>query len=179
MRPPRDLLGERVLLTGFREEHAHSYVTWLADPYIQRMAGEQAESRQQVLDRHRAWSDSTTFLEAIILDRETRAPIGDVSLDFSHGDPRFGIMIGEPSCRRRGYAAEAFELMARLAREMGARLIVAEVYDWNEGSMRFHERMGFRRVRHDDALHEWVYELELGDRPGSSLATGMDRRCPA
>lgn len=169
MTPQHEVVGGAVALVAFREEHADLYAAWLADPYIQRMAGEEPESRDQVIERHRAWSASPTFVEYIVTEREGGKPIGDISLDFAHGEPRIGIMIADPAYRGQGYAADAFRLIARVARQMGARRIVAEIYDWNERSMRFHERMGFCRVRHDDTLREWIYEAQLGEPPSPAV----------
>jgi len=173
MVPDSDLVGQSVTLTAFREEHAERYAAWLADPYIQRMAGEEAETPEQVIERHRAWTASPTFLEYIVTERQGGTPIGDISLDFAHGDPRIGIMIADPAYRGRGHAAEAFRLVASVARRMGARRIIAEIYDWNDRSMRFHERMGFHRVRHDDALHEWIYEANIDAPPLPPSAQGQ------
>jgi RimJ/RimL family protein N-acetyltransferase len=149
----------------FRPEIIDDYCRWLSDPYIQQMAGEEAASPEQVIARHRAWNESADFVEYIILDREASLPIGDVSLDFSQGTPRLGIMIGESRFRGTGRAAEAVRLISEVARTMGATRLVAEIYDYNDTSLEFHRRLGFSPVRHDIEQTQWVYEKNLDSAP--------------
>lgn len=156
MRDLPDIAGCTVVLTPFRPEFAEAYGRWLADPYIQRMAGEEAARPDQILARHEAWTDAADFVEYVVVDRASGLPIGDVSLDFSRGDPRLGVMIGEARFRGTGRAAEAVRLVSELACSRGAHRIIAEIYDFNAGSLTFHERLGFSRARHDAEHGEWI-----------------------
>lgn len=162
MRDLSDLVGERVVLTRFRPEVADTYARWLADPYIQEMAGERSATADEVLERQRTWTQCETFAEYIVLDAATREPIGDASLDLAGPEAKLGIMIGEPAYRRRGCAAEAVQLLCTFAKERGVSAVVAEIYDVNEVSRRFHEKLGFEPVRHDEDGHEWIYKRTLG-----------------
>ena len=155
------LHGERVSLLPFREAWANHYARWLADPYVQRMAGERPETPEQVCDRHRRWTQAPCFVEYIIIDRQRALPIGDVSLNAAEPPPKFGIMIGEPAFRGRRFAAEAATLLLDYARAQGWMRIVAEVYDHNELSLRFHQKLGFRLLEHDAAGGQWVLERAL------------------
>lgn len=157
-----DLVGQRVVLTRFRPEIADTYARWLGDPYIQQMAGEQAATADEVLERQRNWTQCETFAEYIVLDRATGEPIGDASLDFAGPQAKLGIMIGESAYRRRGCAAEAVQLLCGFAEQFGASCVVAEIHDVNEVSRRFHERLGFEAVRYDESAREWVYRRMLG-----------------
>jgi RimJ/RimL family protein N-acetyltransferase len=157
----RDIVGDKIALTPFRTDYVESYCRWLNDPYIERMAGEETASPEQVLLRHRNWSEADDFVEYIICNRDTALPIGDVSLDFSKGPPQLGIMIGEPPFRRTGRASEAVRLIAQFARELGAERLVADIYDFNDASLKFHHRLGFLPVLHDIQNTQWVYEKLL------------------
>lgn len=165
-----NIVGHKVVLTPFRTDLADAYGRWLADPWIQRMAGEQSASLEKVIARHRAWTECADFVEYIVVDRDTALPIGDVSLDFSRGPPRLGIMIGEPQFRGAGRAAEAVCLIAQFARKLGACSIVAEIYDFNDVSLRFHQRLGFSPVRHDTKNAQWIYEKHLARPSGDAGA---------
>lgn len=156
-----DIVGNNIVLTPFRVEHVEAYCRWLSDPYIERMAGETAASPEQVILRHRDWNQADDFVEYIVCDRDTALPIGDISLDFSKGPPRLGIMIGESPFRGTGRAAEAVRLISQFARELGAERLVAEIYDFNEASLRFHQRLGFLPVAHDAQNTQWIYEKRL------------------
>lgn len=162
MRGLAELQGGRVRLAPFEPAWVEAYVRWLADPYIQSMAGETAESTQQVLTRHRSWTDDPSFVEYIILEKASGVPIGDVSLSFSSTPAKFGIMIGEPAFRGRGFAAEAARLLLDHARERGWLDIVAEVYDHNQSSLDFHLKLGFQLLEHDLPGHQWVLGMKLG-----------------
>ncbi|MEM3439438.1 MAG: GNAT family N-acetyltransferase [Candidatus Bathyarchaeia archaeon] len=161
MRGLPDLEGEKVILTAFKEEYAEDYFRWLRDPEILKMAGEESLSLEGVLDRHRRWTDDDKFIEYIIIDKGSGRPIGDVSVDLRGGDAKFGITIAERSFRNRGCATEAFNLIAEYVKGLGVTHLIAEIYDFNTASMKFHEKIGFVRVGHDGERGEWIYRREL------------------
>lgn len=65
-------------------------------------------------------------------------------------DPRvgtfgYGLAI-RPEHRRKGYASEAIRLVLRFYfEELRYQKVTTEVYDFNEPSLRLHERLGFTR----------------------------------
>ncbi|MBQ8238309.1 MAG: GNAT family N-acetyltransferase [Oscillospiraceae bacterium] len=79
------------------------------------------------------------FIE--ILENGTYQPIGDVT--FWQED--LPIVIGDPRYRGRGIGRKIISAMIRRGRELGfGHLLVNEIYNWNEGSRRCFESMGFR-----------------------------------
>ena len=78
------------------------------------------------------------FIE--ILENGTYRPIGDVS--FWQED--LPIVIGVPDYRRRGIGRMVIAALVQRGRNLGFdHLGVAEIYDWNEGSRKCFESLGF------------------------------------
>ena len=78
------------------------------------------------------------FIEA--LENGVYKPIGDVT--FWQED--MPIVIGDPDYRGRGLGRKIISALVERGRELGySRLGVDEIYDWNEGSKRCFESVGF------------------------------------
>ena len=78
------------------------------------------------------------FIEA--LENGTYRPIGDVT--FWQDD--MPIVIGDLNYRGKGLGRKIISTLVKRGRELGyARLCVDEIYDWNEGSRRCFESVGF------------------------------------
>ena len=78
------------------------------------------------------------FIEA--LENGTYRPIGDVT--FWQDD--MPIVIGDLNYRGKGLGRKIISTLVNRGRELGyARLCVDEIYDWNEGSRRCFESVGF------------------------------------
>lgn len=78
------------------------------------------------------------FIE--ICENGTYKPIGEVT--FWQED--MPIVIGEPACRGRGIGRKVIYALIERGRSLGYdHLAVGEIYDWNEGSRRCFESLGF------------------------------------
>ena len=78
------------------------------------------------------------FIE--VLENGTCKPIGDVT--FWQED--MPIVIGEPAFRVRGIGRKVIAAMIHRGRTLGYDYLeVGEIYDWNEGSRRCFESVGF------------------------------------
>ena len=78
------------------------------------------------------------FIE--VLENGTYKPIGDVT--FWQED--MPIVIGEPAFRVRGIGRKVIAAMIQRGRTLGYDYLeVGEIYDWNEGSRRCFESVGF------------------------------------
>lgn len=74
--------------------------------------------------------------------------------DRRQGTFSYGVAIGA-DYRRQGYAAEAITLVLRyFFRERGYQKVTVHVYDFNEPSIRLHERLGFQR---EGRLRRMIY----------------------
>jgi RimJ/RimL family protein N-acetyltransferase len=98
--------------------------------------------------------------------------------DLRHGTFMYGIAV-MPEHRGKGYASEAIRLLLRyFFQERRYQKVTAEVYSFNEASIRLHERLGFtlegrlRRMIFTEGQHfdTLVYgmtseEFETGGEP--------------
>ncbi len=86
------------------------------------------------------------------------------NIDRRVGAFRYGVAV-RPEYRRRGYAAEAIQILIRyMFDELGYQKVNATVYSNNEPSIRLHERLGFvlegtirRTVRTGGRLYDELY----------------------
>lgn len=85
--------------------------------------------------------------------------IGTHDCDRRTGTFSYGLNV-LPDYRRNGYASEAVRILARyFFRELRYQKLTVGVYDFNEPSIRLHERLGFqregrlRRVGFSDGRH--------------------------
>lgn len=74
--------------------------------------------------------------------------VGSISThdcDRRHGVFSYGLNV-RPQHRRRGYAAEAIRIVLRyFFEELRYQKANAQVYSFNEASLRLHEKLGFQR----------------------------------
>lgn len=82
------------------------------------------------------------FIE--VLENDTYKPIGDVT--FWQED--MPIVIGDPNYRGKGIGRRVILALIQRGKMLGYdRLEVGEIYDWNEGSRRCFESVGFTAYR--------------------------------
>ena len=84
-------------------------------------------------------------------------PVGDVT--FWRED--MPIVIGEAAWRGKGIGRRVIAALVQRGRALGyASLHVEEIYDWNEGSRRCFESVGFRACEKTDKGSSYVLALE-------------------
>ena len=84
-------------------------------------------------------------------------PIGDVT--FWQED--MPIVIGEAAWRGKGIGRRVIAALVQRGRALGYEsLHVEEIYDWNEGSRRCFESVGFRACEKTDKGSSYVLELK-------------------
>ena len=82
------------------------------------------------------------FIE--VFENDTYKPIGDVT--FWQED--MPIVIGDPNYRGKGIGRRVILALIQRGKMLGYdRLEVGEIYDWNEGSRRCFESVGFTAYR--------------------------------
>lgn len=144
--------GERVRLRAVEPEDAETHWHW-----DQESEGMRALDRLYFPRSHAAaqrWAeDAGTFDDpdgAVRLQIETLVGehVGHIAThrcDLRAGTFSYGVAI-RPEHRRRGYASEAIRLLLRFYfEELRYQKVTTEVYDFNEPSLRLHERLGFVR----------------------------------
>ena len=94
------------------------------------------------------------FIE--VLENDTYKPIGDVT--FWQED--MPIVIGDPAYRGKGIGRKVISALIERGKELGYDyLAVSEIYDWNEGSRRCFESVGF--VAYEKSEKGSSYRLSL------------------
>lgn len=153
------LIGNGVMLRSLTssDDMTH-YVRWMNDPEVMqftesRFARHTLEGLVEYVRRHNASPD--TLLLGIFEGRSDRhignIKVGDMNPVHRYAD--VGIIIGDKSCWRRGYASEAIRLVCDYAfRSLSLHKLSAGCYVQNEGAIRAFMKAGFleegRRISH-------------------------------
>ena len=183
------LVGKRVVLVPYRERYVAPYHTWMQDDALL----EQTASERLTLAEERAnqasWRDDDKKLTFIVLAREAcfggdRFPVaamaGDCNLFLDRdGAPQaeVEVMVAERKFRRRGFGAEAVELLlAYASRELDVRRFFAKVGDANGPSRRLFEgALGFQKCNYVAAFKETELERVVeAPLPLAAFATSYD-----
>lgn len=149
--PIYNIVGERVALGPLERRHAPDIQRWYNDYATMRtlafLPGPCPSSNIDALFDG-IISDPMNVLFAIY-ERETGRFIGVTLLykvDHINRGAEFGIMIGPPDCRGRGYGAEATRLTldhAFLA--MGLSNVFLRVWEFNLAGIHAYEKAGFKQ----------------------------------
>lgn len=149
-------------MSSFNPFYVSTYHRWLQDKYILKMTetdkGLTLEDVAKMRDEIEEADDMAHYL---IFDRETIKPIGDADLcDIKLGhSAECAIMIGEPACRRKGYATEALELLLDYGFEnFKLSKVTAPILYFNEPSKALFEKLGFKKKGKEG--RDIIYELE-------------------
>jgi len=138
--------GLRVSLRELAEEDAPLVVRWRSDPAV---ASELFSERPPSLREHLAWFRALgpDRREFMMVTHPENMPIGTVGLsriDRRHGHAEFGILVGEPAFRGKGYAMEAAALLLDMAfGPLGLHRVYLHVFPENVAAIRLYERVGF------------------------------------
>ncbi len=150
--------GARVRLRAVEPEDWERFFAWDHDSEAARRAyfipfPRSAVATRQWAERsaHEAPADDTFRFSIETLEGELVGTLNTHDCDRRQGTFSYGIAIGAEYWRH-GYASEAIILVLRYYfRELGYQKVTVHVYDFNEPSIRLHERLGFQRegqVRH-------------------------------
>jgi diamine N-acetyltransferase len=142
--------GERVLLKRMGRQDAEDVVRMRAEPEVQ---AQLFSERPPTLDEHLGWlaemekrGDRHEFM---IVDRASGRSVGTIGLsniDRTHRNAEYGILIGDPGARGKGFAAEASRLLLGYAfRTLRLVRVYLRVFTDNEKAIRLYERVGFAR----------------------------------
>jgi|SRR5215213_5858565 len=106
------------------------------------------EKEQDWYERQSKSEDDVPFT---IYERDTLQPIGNTGLhgvDHRNGTATFGILIGEPECRGKGYGTETTRLMLDYAfTALGLHNVMLTVFEFNPAGT------GFRFCKQTLASH--------------------------
>jgi len=150
--PVLNVVGERVALGPLRADLLPLYGRWINDFGTIRMTG--LPPGPVTAENERDWyeqrSKSENDLMFTIYERETLRPIGNTALhglDHRNRSVSFGIIIGEPECRGKGYGTETTSLMLDYAfTALGLHSVMLTVFEFNPAGIRAYEKAGFKEL---------------------------------
>jgi RimJ/RimL family protein N-acetyltransferase len=146
--------GERVALGPQRADLLPLLARWSNDPLSEELGGE--EFRPLADDAIRAdWEpllrgERPNWAGFTIYALPDLRPVGVANLrDWGtpHRTAEFGITIGDPADRGRGYGTEATRLILRWAfADLGVHNVWLDTVSTNPGAIRAYEQAGFREI---------------------------------
>ncbi|HEU5431288.1 MAG TPA: GNAT family protein [Thermomicrobiales bacterium] len=149
-RPLINFEGGRVALGPLRRELLPRHQAWINDFSALRTLGVVAP-RPTTFEQETDWCDRAQQSDAIrftIYERATWEPIGNTGLNASDARDRtavFGILIGEPAARGKGYGTEATRLVLDDAfHGLGLHSVMLTCAEFNWAGRRAYANAGFR-----------------------------------
>lgn len=148
--PVINVTGERVALGPIRKDLLALYTRWVNDLDAARMLemppGPMTEEKElEWFEGQAKAEDSMAFT---IYERENLQPIGNTSLfevDYRNSRATFGILIGEPEFRNKGYGTETTRLMLDYAfAALGLHSVMLTVFEFNPAGLRAYQKAGFK-----------------------------------
>ncbi len=163
--PIVNIVGEKVALGPHRRESLPAYQRWFND--FETLRGLLIAPRPLTMEGETAWYESVATSERVvsfaIYERETWRPIGTTAwgdIDHRHRSATFGITIGEPDARGKGYGTEATRLMLDYAfTALGLHNCLLTVYAYNIAAHRAYTKAGFRECGRRRECHWFAGKL--------------------
>ncbi len=149
--PLFNIVGEKVALGPLRKDLVPLYARWFNDFRTLRMLGPMP--RPLTLEQEEQWykraiTRGDAVIAFTIYEKATRRPIGNTGLhDIDHRNRTalFGITIGEPDARGKGYGTEATQLMLDFAFTVqGLHNVMLFVHEYNLAGIRTYTKAGFK-----------------------------------
>ncbi|HUZ03666.1 MAG TPA: GNAT family protein [Thermomicrobiaceae bacterium] len=148
--PILNILGDLVALGPLRGDLLPAYQRWINDFATLRTLA--AVPRPMTLEQEQSWYDHAAaggpdMAYFTIYERATLRPIGNTELhhiDFRNRSAEFGILIGEPDARGKGYGTEATRLVLDYAFvALGLHNVMLTTYEFNLAAQRTYAKAGF------------------------------------
>jgi RimJ/RimL family protein N-acetyltransferase len=148
--PILNIEGELVALGPVRRELLPLYQRWINDLGTMRMLD--LPPQPMTMEKEQGWYEHVSKAEDnvsfTIYERETSRPIGNTGLDgvdHRNRTATFGIIIGEPECRGKGYGTETTRLMLDYAfTVLGLHNVMLLVFEFNQAGIKAYQRAGFK-----------------------------------
>ncbi|MCY4436045.1 MAG: GNAT family protein [Chloroflexi bacterium] len=181
--PIYNIVGDKVALGPLRKDLVPLYTRWFNDFTTLRMLGPMP--RPLTLEQEEQWYERANtrgdaVVQFTIYEKNSGRPIGTTGLhdiDYRNRTALFGITIGEPDARGKGYGTEATQLMLDFAFTVqGLHNVILHVHEYNLAGIRAYTKAGFtefgrRRESHFmggkywDLIHMECLATEWGPSP--------------
>ena len=149
--PIFNIVGKKVALGPLRKDLVPIYLRWFNDFGTLRTLG--AMPVPLTLEQEEKWYENATSrgdtdIAFTIYTKADERPIGNVDLrDIDHRNrtAAFGIAIGEPDARGKGYGTETAQLMLDFAFTVqGLHNVMLHVHEYNLAGIRAYTKSGFK-----------------------------------
>ena len=150
-RPVINVQGDHVALGPLRRDLLPLYQRWINDFGTLRTLA--VPSTPMTLEAETAWYESRSAVNEIaftIYESSNWRPIGNTDLhnvDYRHRTSEFGLLIGEPDARGKGYGTETARLMLDYAfTALGLHSVLLTVYEFNLAGQHAYRKAGFKGI---------------------------------
>jgi len=179
-RPVLSIEGDLVSLGPLRRDLLPLYQRWINDLGTTRTLD--LPPQPTTLEKEQDWYEAQTRAQTdatfTIYERETLRPIGNTGLheiDHRNGTATFGILIGEPDCRGKGYGTETTRLMLDFAfTALGLHNVMLMVFEFNPAGISAYRKAGFEEIGRRRKSRRMGGEL-WDDIFMDCLSTGFER----
>jgi RimJ/RimL family protein N-acetyltransferase len=150
-RPVLNIEGELVALGPLRRDLVPLYQRWINNLEVARGIGAFLPSTvEKETEWYESQAKSESYITFTIYELSTLRPIGTAGLmhvDHRNRRAEFGIVIGEPECRNRGYGTEtARHVLDYAFTVVGLHNVMLSVFEFNRGAVRAYEKAGFKEI---------------------------------
>ena len=150
--PILNVEGELVGLGPLRRDLLPVYQRWINN--LGTMRTLDFPPYPMTMEKEQDWYDGQSRAESdvpfTIYERETLRPIGNTGLhevDYRNRTASFGIIIGEPECRGKGYGTETTRLMLDYAfTALGLHNVMLIVFEFNAAGIKAYQKAGFKEI---------------------------------
>ena len=181
--PIFNIVGNKVALGPLCKDLLPTYTRWMNNFRTLRTMG--VPPRPLTLGQEEQWyagatAGSEASSEFTIYERNTERAIGNCGLhgiDYRNRTAEFGIIIGEPDARGKGYGTEATQLMLGYAfTALGLHNVMLRVFAYNPAGVRAYTKAGFKEFgrrresqfmggKYWDVIHMECLASEWGPSP--------------
>lgn len=144
------IIGEKIVLRLLREDEVPQIVEWRNDPAISHnFFRPHVELPEYAEDVRRMRMSVDEEMYAITSAGDGRL-VGMICYEMCEERgvvcAKYGIMVGDPESRGKGFGSEAIRLLSQhLSETRGVRRVILEVIPTNEGALEFYKKLGFEQ----------------------------------
>ena len=148
--PILNIIGDLVALGPLRRDLVVLYQRWINNLGTVRTLSimPRPMTEEQQGEWYEVASKSQTDVPFTIYERSTMHPIGNTVLaeiDLRNRSAMFGILIGDPDARGKGYGTETTRLILDYAfTALGLHNVMLTVFEFNPAGIRAYEKAGYR-----------------------------------
>ncbi|KFL17349.1 pseudaminic acid biosynthesis N-acetyltransferase [Geobacillus stearothermophilus] len=140
-------LLERARLEDMNSSHLEMVLNWRNQEHIRSvMFHDQIIS----LEEHRKWfdrvkEDQRTIVKIFYLDNVPLGVVNFTNIDFKNGKCSWGFYVGDQNAPKGSGTLMGYLALNFIFEELNIRKLCAEIISFNERSIRYHQRLGFRK----------------------------------